>query len=185
MKIIGLDLAGSEQRITGFCLLGTEIDEISELTTNEEIIAKVESIKPDIIAIDAPLNFPKEGGWRKAEHDMNKRRIKFFPPKGMKAMEMLTRRGIWLKEQLENKGALVIEVYPGAFYDLLKIPRKNNYLELKRLLQLYGLNLARKEYSQDELDAVASAFTGRLFLEGKVEFFGNEEEGQIVVPKVR
>lgn len=185
MKIIGLDLAGSEKRITGFCLMGYEIDEISELKTNDEIISRVKDIKPDLIAIDSPLNFPEKGNWRKAEHEMNKRRIKFFPPRGLLAMEQLVVRAMALKELFEKKGILVIEVYPGAFYDIMKMPRKKNDLEIKRLLKLYNLSLSRRKYSQDELDAVIAAFTGRLFLEAKVEFIGDEEEGQIVVPKVR
>ncbi|MBC8501493.1 MAG: DUF429 domain-containing protein [Nanoarchaeota archaeon] len=183
--IVGLDLAGSEQRVTGFCLIGEEIEEVSELKTNDEIVSKVEKVKPDLVAIDSPLNFPKKGSWRKAEYEMNKRRIKFFPPKGLIAMEKLVARAMALRDLFQSKGILVIEVYPGAFYDIIKIPRKNNYLELKRLLKFYDLVLDRREYSQDELDAVASAFVGRLFLEAKVEFLGDEEEGQIVVPKVK
>ncbi|MBU0471943.1 MAG: DUF429 domain-containing protein [Nanoarchaeota archaeon] len=185
MKIIGLDLAGTEGNTTGFCLMGEEITEVSELMTNEEIVSKVEEIKPDVVAIDAPLSFPTNGNWRQAEYDMNSRKIKFFPPKGLLAMEKLTVRGIALKDHFQKKGFLVIEVYPGAFYDILNMPRKGNYLELKRLLKIYNLNLEKREYSQHELDAVASAFTARLFLEAKVEFLGSEDEGQIVVPKVR
>ncbi|NQU98674.1 DUF429 domain-containing protein [Candidatus Woesearchaeota archaeon] len=185
MKIVGLDLAGSEERITGFCHMGNEIEEVSELKNSADIISKVEEIKPDVVAIDAPLNFPEKGNWRKAEYAMNKRRIKFFPPKGLVAMEKLTVRGMALRDHFQKKGFLVIEVYPGAFYDIMKMPRKGNYMELKRLLKLYNLTMERREYSQDELDAVASAFVGRLFLEAKVEFLGDEEEGQIVVPKVR
>ncbi|MBC8494878.1 DUF429 domain-containing protein [archaeon] len=185
MKIIGLDLAGNEERITGFCLLTEEIEDICELKTNEEIIKKVDDMKPDVVVIDAPLSFPNKGNWRQAEYELNNKKIKFYPPKGLVEVEKLVLRAIALKEHFSSKGFLVIEVHSGASYDILKMPRKNNYMEIKRLLKIYGLLVPRRDYSQVELDAIMAAFTGLLFLEAKVEFLGDEDEGQIVVPKVK
>ncbi len=47
-------------------------------------------------------------------------------------MRKLTKRGIELKVKLEERGINIIEVYPGAAQDLLKIPRKRMGLEKLR-----------------------------------------------------
>lgn len=185
MKIIGLGLAGQEEKTTGYCFMTEDIEEVKELKSNDDITKKVLNIKPDIVAIDAPLSFPKDGNWRKAEEELNKRKIKFFPPKGLKAMETLVRRGRALKEHFEKQGIIVLETFPGAVYDVLEIPRKDNYAKIKRVLKLYGISFPRKEVSQHEIDAITAAFVGRLFLESKVEFLGDDKEGQLVIPKVR
>ena len=136
MKIIGLNLAVSKQSNTGFCILSEEVEVIKTLKSDEEIIGAVESFAPDIVAIATPLSFPEKGNWRKAEAELDKKKIKFTAPRGLISMEKLTLRGISLKEHFQNKGFLVIEVHAGAFCDLLKIPREKNYLHMKRLLKI-------------------------------------------------
>ncbi len=184
MKIIGLNLAGTEEKITGLCLLGEDLDELLELKSDKEIISKIELVSPDIVVIDSPLSFPDKGNWRQAEHELNKRKIKFSSPKGLVVMEQLVMRGIKLKDYFQNKGYLVIEVSSNAFYNYFNLPSRDNYLEIKRLLKLYNIFIPKKVYSQNELNSIIAAFTGRLFLETKIDFLGDEKEGQIVVPKL-
>jgi len=183
MKLVGLDLLGCPDGKTGFCLMTDSIDEIVEVP-NEEVVSKVQNISPDIVAIGSPLSLPERGNWRQAEEELHKRNIKFVAPRGLLAMEQLVMRGMKLKEIFSAKGFLVIEVSPGAFYDLLNMPRSKNYLGIKRFLKAYDLSLLKKDYRQCEVDSVVAAFVGRLFLEAKVEFLGDEDEGQIVIPKV-
>jgi hypothetical protein len=176
MRIIGLDLAGLEKNPTGFCLLEEEIKEICLLYEDQEIIDKIERTKPDLIAIDAPLSLPREGNLRKAEIDLRKLGIKFFPPL-LLGMKKLTLRAIKLKNIIENKGFEVIEVFPGALYDVLKIPRKSK----GELLKKFNASLNRK-LTDHEIDSIACALIGKLFLEGKFSKVGDEREGEIVIP---
>ena len=190
MLVIGLDLAGSEKRPTGFCILEKMNVETNLVYSDEEIIQKIEKLKPTVIAIDAPLSLPKgrksieertNVHLRECDKELLRRKIKFFPIT-LGPMRKLTERGIRLKNILEGKGFKVIEVYPGGAQDILKIPRKQNGLDklvkgLKKL-RIKGLN---ESMSDHELDAVTCAFVGKLFLEGKSETLG-EEKG-IVMPR--
>jgi len=190
MLVIGLDLAGSEKRPTGFCILEKMNVETNLVYSDEEIIQKIEKLKPTVIAIDAPLSLPKgrksieertNVHLRECDKELLRRKIKFFPIT-LGPMRKLTERGIRLKNILEEKGFKVIEVYPGGAQDILKIPRKQNGLDklvkgLKKL-RIKGLN---ESMSDHELDAVTCAFVGKLFLEGKSETLG-EEKG-IVMPR--
>lgn len=191
MHVVGIDLAGSEKRQTGFCILdGTKVD-TSIFYTNEEIINRIEEVKPDIITIDAPLSLP-EGRksiedrtnvhLRECDKELLKRRIKFFPIT-LGPMRKLTQRGMELKKTLENKGFRVIEVYPGGAQDILKIPRKQKGLdELRKGLEKLRIKGLKSTMNDHELDAVTCAYVGKLFLEGKTLTFGTPDKS-IIMPK--
>jgi predicted nuclease with RNAse H fold len=65
MSIIGLDLAGVENRPTGFCVLTNMKVNTCTVFTDEEILQRIDWIKPCLIAIDAPLCLPREEKARK------------------------------------------------------------------------------------------------------------------------
>lgn len=190
MLVIGLDLAGVETRPTGFCSLHEMKVKTSLLYSDKKIIQKIKELKPRVIAIDAPLTLPKGRKsieertnihLRECDKELLKRRIKFFPIT-LGPMRKLTERGIKLKKLLESEGFKVIEVYPGAAQDVLNIPRKQKGLDkLRKGLEKLGFKGLTKDMSDHELDAVTSAFVGKLFLEGKSETLGNENG--IVMPK--
>jgi predicted RNase H-like nuclease (RuvC/YqgF family) len=59
MKILGIDLAGSEKRKTGICILNEKLIAHSFFVfSDQEILNLIEKEKPDLIAIDAPLYLP-------------------------------------------------------------------------------------------------------------------------------
>jgi len=60
MLVVGLDLAGVEGRPTGLCVLDYMKAETSLVYTDEEILKRIKGIRPEIVAIDAPLSLPKE-----------------------------------------------------------------------------------------------------------------------------
>lgn len=191
MPVIGLDLAGVENRPTGFCLLKQRKAETALVYTNEDILEKAETSKPKLIAIDAPLSLP--AGRRSIEHrtnvhlrecdkELQRRRIRFFPVT-LGPMRKLTTRGINLKRTLENRDFKVIEVYPGGAQDILGIPRKQQGLDkLRSGLEKLGIVGLNDRMSDHELDAVTCAFVGRLFLEGKSATYGTSDQA-IVMPK--
>ena len=190
MKVVGIDLAGSEKRPTGFCILDGFKAKTMVLYTDREIIAKVKRVEPVLVAIDAPLTLPegrkslKEKSnihFRKCDRELAKLGIKFFPIT-LGPMRMLTERGIRLKKVL--KKYKVIEVYPGAAQDIWEIPRKQKGLEdLKNGLKKLGVKGINDVQTGDELDAVTAALVGKLYLENKYVALGDRREGQIIIPK--
>ncbi len=199
MKAVGIDLAGSENRNTGFCILGKNLEtKTLVLHSDEEIIREIEKVQPEIISIDAPLALPKGrdclkntckcsrfGHFRKCDLELRKMGIRLFPPT-LGPMRKLTMRGIRLKKHFEKEGYKVIESFPGSIQDVLKIPRKNAGLEkLRRGLIKYGFvgDVKKKEITDDELDAVCSALVGKLFLENNYTAIGDPEEVLMILPK--
>jgi len=194
MLIVGIDLAGSEKRNTGICILDEKLNaSCLTLNTDKEIIELIKKVEPKIIAIDAPLSLPigrknlKKVGphLRECDRILLKLKIKFFPL-SLGPMRKLTHRGIKLKKKFERLGFRVIEVYPGATQDILKIPRKQKGLEnLKKGLINLGIRINKENINADELDAITAAYTAYLFLKKEAIEIGNRKEGTIVIPKIK
>jgi len=191
--VVGIDLAGSTKRNTGICTLnGKRITGWKTVHTDEEILSLVEQAKPNLIAIDAPLNLPpgrktiedRNGEhFRPCDRELLRRGIRFFPIT-LGPMRSLTKRGISLKRKFSRRGYRVIEIYPGAAQDVWRVARKQDGLpKLRRGLEKLGLRGLDKNMNGDELDAATGALVGKLFLEGKTEVLGNFREGAIVIPK--
>ena len=187
MKVLGIDLAWSEKRATGVAYLINNKVKCYILHKDQELLELSRTFSH--IFIDAPLSIPKgrkdlenRSGPHLRECDVMLRRrgIKFFPVT-LGPMRILTKRAIQLKKVLEGEGKFVYEVFPGAFYDVMGIGRKDK----KSILGLYkrmGLYLEDRDYTQDELDAVACLLTGLMFLEGKAEVLKGDD-GAIIIPK--
>jgi len=192
MKILGIDLAGSEKRKTGICILNEKMEaNCFCLLKDKEILNLIEKEKPNLIAIDAPLSLPKgrkslkrksKIHFRECDRELWKLKIKFFPIT-LGPMRKLTERGIKLRKILEKKWK-VIEVYPGATQDILKVKRKQKGLKrLKKGLEKLGIKILKQNPNGDELDAITCAFTGFLYLKGNFNAIGEEAEGQIILPQ--
>ena len=191
MLIVGLDLAGVKTRPSGLCILEKMKVETMLLYSDEEIIQKIEELRPKIITIDAPLSLPPGRKsieektnihLRECDKELLKRGIKFFPIT-LGPMRKLTTRGIRLKKILEDKEFKVIEVYPGGAQDVWNIPRKQRGLEkLMNGLKKMGIQGLKKDMNNHELDAVTCALTGKYYLDGKAEVLGTINNG-IVIPK--
>ncbi|MEM2910534.1 MAG: DUF429 domain-containing protein [Nitrososphaerota archaeon] len=192
-KVVGIDLAGSESRPTGFCAMTEDlVANTSVVYKDHEILGLVRSTMPRIVAIDAPLSLPRGRTslevrepyhLRECDHELARMGIKFFPVT-LGPMRKLTERGMRLKPIIEEVGVEVIEVYPGGAQDVLRIPRKHASLEgLLRGLRRLGIKGLRREMSGDELDAVTCALVGYLYLKGEYVALGDREEGTIIMPK--
>ena len=186
MKALGIDLAGSERRNSGVAYVENGKLTCFVLHKDEEILELSKGFS--YIFIDAPLSLPKgranihEVGphFRACDLMLRKRGIKFFPV-SLGPMRLLTERGIRLKTVMEGWGKVVYEVFPGAFYDVMWVGRKDKeaILELYRRL---GFNLEDRKYTKDEIDAIACLLTGIMFLEGEAELLEGED-GAIIIPK--
>jgi predicted nuclease with RNAse H fold len=191
MSVVGLDLAGVENRPTGLSILKDMEAETSLVYADEAILKRIDESRPEIVAIDAPLSLPAgrksieertNVHLRECDKELLRRGIRFFPIT-LGPMRKLTTRGIKLRRTLENRGFRVIEVYPGGAQDILGIPRKQRGLEkLRGGLEKAGIRGLNDQMSDHELDAVTCAFVGKLFLEGKSVTYGTSEQG-IVMPQ--
>lgn len=194
---VGIDLSGSEKRISGICILDKEKAYLKIARTDEEIIAATMAVQPSIISIDSPLSLPagrccimdsctcrQYGILRECERILKKRGVNIYPCL-IKSMQKLTARGIKLAQIFEKYGFQVIESYPGAAQDILRFPRKR--IDLKELkIDLINMGIEpfsdNKTITHDEIDALTSALVGYFYLAGMYEAIGNTEEGYLIIP---
>jgi predicted nuclease with RNAse H fold len=102
------------------------------------------------------------------------------------SMEMLTRRGMRLADELRKAGCKVIESYPGAAQDILGIPRKKASLEeLKWGLSRAGItgDFLTAKITHDEVDAITSALVGLFYLADDFIALGTQAEDYLIVPR--
>jgi predicted nuclease with RNAse H fold len=195
LRIVGLDLAGSETRRTGFCSMDQSLScRTKVLYTDEEVVRETMSESPDVVSIDAPLFLPKgresldvrgPPHLRACDRELLRMKIRFFPI-SVGPMRMLTKRGMSLRGVFEGSGLRVIESFPGAIQDILGMPRKQEGLErLRAAIIRYGASgeVDRSDLTGDELDAITCALVGKLLLEGDYLAIGDPEEGLMILPK--
>jgi uncharacterized protein YprB with RNaseH-like and TPR domain/predicted nuclease with RNAse H fold/dephospho-CoA kinase len=198
LRIVGIDLTGSENRPTGWCLLEGNHATTRLLRTDRELIEETAAACPQAVSIDSPLSLPKGrlrvtnddpgrhefGILRECERSLKRRGVNVYPCL-IDSMQNLTARGIRLATTLRSMGLPVIESYPGAAQDIMGIPRKRASLEyLKDGLGDFGIRgeFLTTKVSHDELDAITSAIVGVFFWGGKFEALGNEEEDYLIIP---
>jgi len=187
---LGVDLAGSEKRNTGIAFVENN-SIVTFILRNEKELFEIMQ-KFQFIYIDAPLTLPhgrtslevrNEHHFRECDLLLRKRGIKFFPIT-LGPMRMLTQRGMRLRERLSKLGKEVYEVFPGAFYDVFGVKRKDRdsiQVLYKTLSFFFGLSLKVDYPSQDELDAIACLFTGFFHKLNLAEFLTGID-GTIVIP---
>lgn len=200
VKIIGIDLTGSEKKPSGWALLEGGYVETKAISSDHELISETIKQSPAVISIDSPLSIPfgrttvfdddpmrdQYGITRECERTMAKRGVKSYPCL-IPSMQRLTQRGMKLARTFRELGFSVIESYPGAAQDIMGIPRKQKGLNyLIEGLQAFGIygELDRSDITHDEIDAVTSAIVGYFYLADQFEALGNEKEGYLIVPHI-
>ena len=202
----GIDLTSSERRPSACVCLNKELDIVFQgfLYTDSEIIASINKLLPEVIAIDAPLSIPS--GYccldeacachlkssvkgRACERELARMGIPcYFTTKRSIIKEMVV-RGIALRRGLEKLGYVVIEVYPFASKVRLfgkPIPRKTRSEGLLWLREkVKELTDSRDvcDWSHDLCDAAMATYTGILYSRGDIDVMGDEEEGLLYIPK--
>jgi len=175
MLSLGIDLSASKNKKSYFCLLeNLRIKQLGYFKTNKELLELVKIIKPNVIAIDAPLSMPKNKGLRKIEKELRKLGIFAYPPL-IPSMKNLTKRGIKIKMLLEKNKFKVIEVFPSAIFQLEPIKNKLKNLNRKeKICKILEAIFGKKfDYNQHLLDSIIAAWLGKLYLEKKFEKVGS------------
>jgi hypothetical protein len=182
-NLIGIDLAGKPENPTGVAFLKQKIVKTCLVHTDNEILTSIKNFEPSIVAIDAPLKLPKMEILRKTDREMIKRGYRVFPPM-LPAMKMLTIRAIKLTKLITEEGYKTIEVHPTSTRKALNMPPKD-WGKIQTILKSIGLegDLQVRTLTPHEIDAITSALTAYLYMKGKAEVIGDEEEGFIIVPK--
>jgi uncharacterized protein YprB with RNaseH-like and TPR domain/predicted nuclease with RNAse H fold len=198
--VVGLDLTGSAERLSGFCRMRGCEAETTTLGDDSAIIDAVLASEPDLVSIDSPLCLPvgrtkvtdddparnEAGILRVSERILKRRGINVYPCL-LPSMQKLTERGIRLAAALRNQGLQVIECYPGAAQDIMGIPRKGAGEEwLKLGLSEFGVTgrFKNDKLTHDELDAITCSLVGFFHLAGRTEALGGEGEEPMLVPKI-
>ena len=58
LRVVGIDLTGSESRPSGWCFLNHDWSETKCLGSDEDLINETLKVKPDLVSIDSPLSIP-------------------------------------------------------------------------------------------------------------------------------
>ena len=201
LRIVGIDLTGSENRLTGWCLLTGKIAVTQCLRTDEELVAATVEARPYLVSIDSPLSLPSGrvsvwdddpgrrefGIMRNCERVLRQRGINVYPTL-IPSMQRLTERGIRLAARFRRLGIAVIESYPGAAQDIMGIPRKRASLDmLCEGLAEFGVagEYISNKVTHDELDAITSAVVGAFFWSGKFEALGTGDDEALIIPDLK
>jgi len=210
MSVLGVDLRASRKKPSSIAILNSQshLTELVSFYEDSEFIKLVDDVKPDLVAIGAPLNLPsgfccldqtcechfsvpnRKG--RLLELELAKMGIScFYTNKGSIIRELIY-RGILLSKTLRDAGHNVIEVYPHATKMLLfgdKVPPKNSAISVSYMIgHLTPLVSGMEEHADDldrnTCDAIINAYTGQLHAQSDTDVLGDPEEGILVLPKL-
>ncbi len=207
MNFIGLDLTTSPTRKTACAVLDANLHWQAQalLGNDEEIVALVETYRPALVAIDAPLSLPlglccleetcscrpvspRKG--RVCERQLSALGIGCYYTTKRSIIKGMVYRGIRLKAELEKQGQAVIEIYPYASRLRLfgPLPKKTTVAgrqALQKSLRRLVPSIPSPQedlLSHDALDALLAAYTGFLHDCGETEALGIPPEGLLHIP---
>ena len=210
MSVLGIDLRASRKKPSSIAILDyhSHLCELASFYEDNELIKLVDDLRPDLVAIGAPLNLPSgfccldqscdcrfsvsDRKGRLLELELAKMGISCFYTNKGSIIRDLIYRGILLSKILREAGHNVIEVYPHAtkmlhFGD--KVPPKNSSISVSFMSgHLAPLVSGMEKYADDldrnSCDAIINAYTGQLHVQSGTDVLGDPEEGILVLPKL-
>jgi predicted nuclease with RNAse H fold len=205
---LGLDPTSAPRRPSAFAVLDDRgrLRDLGLVREDADILGLARRWRPRYFAIDAPLSLPQgmccleescscaaasPDGLRASERGLLKEGIGLFRTTKRSIIKAMVYRAMGLRRALEQRGHVVMEVYPYASKVRLfgrRIPKKTTKagrLWLHERLEglVPGLAEQGRLLSHDELDAIVAAYTAYLHGRGQAEAVGDREEGFIYVPK--
>ncbi len=150
MKAVGLDLAGKQENDTGFCLIDNSNVKTLTLGSDIEILELIKGADPDVIAVDAPLSFPKEGMYRECDDKLRKRGYDILSP-NYPGMRVLVNRARSLVSKLERTdGFEIIETSSDVSEDILPVKRTGDMTDDE--FEAFVCALTAVKYLQDDYE---------------------------------
>ena len=206
---LGIDLTSSEAKPSACALMdgNASLLGLTTLNADTDILALARQWRPSIVAIDAPLGFPKgmccleescpcqsahEFKGRVCERELARRGIPLYFTTKRSIIKRMVYRAIGLANAFTSQGCQVLEVYPYASKVCLfgkPIPKKTTKEGLlflrDRLSKLVaGVGSCAQRLNHDQYDAIVAAYTAYLHSLGQTEAVGLEEEVCIEVPRL-
>jgi|TARA_B100001105_G_scaffold126351_1_gene101215 predicted nuclease with RNAse H fold len=210
MSVLGVDLRASRKKSSSVAILDSKshLTELGSFYEDIELMKLVDDLRPDLVAIGAPLNLPSgfccldqscdcrfsvpDRKGRLLELELAKMGIScFYTNKGSIIRELIY-RGILLSQNLRDAGYNVIEVYPHATKMLLfgdKVPPKNSAVSVSYMIGhltplVSGMEKHADDLDRNSCDAIINAYTGQLHAQSNTDVLGDPEEGILVLPKL-
>ena len=210
MSVLGVDLRASRKKSSSVAILDSKshLTELGSFYEDIELMKLVDDLRPDLVAIGAPLNLPSgfccldqscdcrfsvpDRKGRLLELELAKMGIScFYTNKGSIIRELIY-RGILLSQNLRDAGYNVIEVYPHATKMLLfgdKVPPKNSAVSVSYMIGhltplVSGMEKHADDLDRNSCDAIINAYTGQLQAQSNTDVLGDPEEGILVLPKL-
>ena len=210
MSVLGVDLRASRKKPSSVAILDSHsrLTELGSFYEDIELMKLVDDLRPDLVAIGAPLNLPSgfccldqscdcrfsvpDRKGRLLELELAKMGIScFYTNKGSIIRELIY-RGILLSQNLRDAGYNVIEVYPHATKMLLfgdKVPPKNSAVSVSYMIGhltplVSGMEKHADDLDRNSCDAIINAYTGQLHAQSNTDVLGDPEEGILVLPKL-
>ncbi|MCR8453752.1 MAG: DUF429 domain-containing protein [Crenarchaeota archaeon] len=188
-RILGLDPSGRDGKSSGFCLIyDSEIIAIGEFKTLSYLIEYIYLLKPELVAIDSPLNYPSEGPYRKCDLLLKKNALNPLPL-NMPGMRQLIERALKIINVLEDINAKYIETFPAGALRMLGFRKPKSLKERKRYFErirtLFSLRsiVNASKLTKDEFDAFICAVTGYAFTIGQYREYASED-CKIILPVI-
>ena len=210
MSVLGVDLRASSKKPSSIAVLDTQshLTELGSFYEDSELTKLVDDLRPDLVAIGAPLNLPSgfccldqtcdcrfsvsDRKGRLLELELAKMGISCFYTNKGSIIRDLIYRGIHLSKILRESGHNVIEVYPHATKMLLfgdKVPPKNSAISVSYMIGhltplVFGMERHADDLDRNTCDAIINAYTGQLHAQSNTDVLGDPEEGILVLPKL-
>lgn len=197
MKLAGIDFGAKLAGTTVLCTLGAQ-NELLFFSSQKKQDADVfllnvlEEVKPDIVALDAPLSLPLRCV-RKANNGSFFYRIADIETGAMSPMFLggLTARAMQLHAHLEASGTKVFESYPAQLARVMRMPeayKKENeaiHICVEILLKYWKDHLVKIKVSDSflanwhEFDAWLALTIAHRIHAGLAKSYGLQDEGLI------
>jgi len=210
MSVLGVDLRASRKKPSSVAILDSQshLTELGSFYEDIELMKLVDDLRPDLVAIGAPLNLPSgfccldqscdcrfsvpDRKGRLLELELAKMGISCFYTNKVSIIRELIYRGILLSQNLRDAGYNVIEVYPHATKMLLfgdKVPPKNSAVSVSYMIGhltplVSGMEKHADDLDRNSCDAIINAYTGQLHAQSNTDVLGDPEEGILVLPKL-
>lgn len=183
-RVVGIDLTATPTRRSATAFVFRDRASVEGLGGDDEIVRRIAEFDPELVAVDAPLSWPKRRrGLRACDRTVRWLGVGVLPPV-LGPMRLLTSRAVALSAELKSAGIEVVEVYPRAVQRLMGWVRrgeKPGEEALRRLLRTFRVKV-EVEPSEHAIDALTCAWVAFMMLSGRAVELGDPEEGTIVLP---